>query len=183
MSSNRKDKRFDIRAVSIWTTDHSEHSQLFGNLQAFFFKIMFDRKQWSSVKQLSFNKKNKLKRYILYINVKISAFTAIQLSDLVFLCHVVLCRDFPGGSDGKGICLRCRRLMFSPWAGKIPWRRDWHPTLVLLPGESQGRRSLVGYSPWGRKESDTTEWLKTAHDFLCLQFHFCCPKTNKQTQV
>ena len=37
------------------------------------------------------------------------------------------------------------------------WRRQWHPTPVLLPGKSQGRRSLVGCSPWGRKELDTTE--------------------------
>ena len=38
-------------------------------------------------------------------------------------------------------------------------RRQWHPTPVLLPGKSHGRRSLVGCSPWGRKESDTTEQL------------------------
>ena len=38
-------------------------------------------------------------------------------------------------------------------------RRRWHPTPVLLPGKFHGRRSLVGCSPWGRKESDTTEWL------------------------
>ena len=38
-------------------------------------------------------------------------------------------------------------------------RRQWHPTPVLLPGESHGRRSLAGYSPWGRKESGTTEGL------------------------
>ena len=37
------------------------------------------------------------------------------------------------------------------------WRRQWHPTPVLLPGKSHGRRSLVGCSPWGRTESDTTE--------------------------
>ena len=40
------------------------------------------------------------------------------------------------------------------------WRRQWHPTPVLLLGKSHWRRSLVGYSPWGRKESDMTEWLK-----------------------
>ena len=40
---------------------------------------------------------------------------------------------------------------------KIPWRSKWQPTPVLLPGKSHGQRSLVGYSPWGRKESDTTE--------------------------
>ena len=39
------------------------------------------------------------------------------------------------------------------------WRRRWHPTPVLLPGESHGWRSLVGCSPWGCEESDTAEWL------------------------
>ena len=39
------------------------------------------------------------------------------------------------------------------------WRRKWQPTPVLLPGESHGGRSVVGYSPWGRKESDTTQRL------------------------
>ena len=39
------------------------------------------------------------------------------------------------------------------------WRRQWHPTPVLLPGKSHGRRSLVGFSPWGREGSDTTERL------------------------
>ena len=38
-----------------------------------------------------------------------------------------------------------------------PWRREWQPTPVFLPGESHGQRSLVGYSPWGPTESDTTE--------------------------
>ena len=40
-----------------------------------------------------------------------------------------------------------------------PWRRQWHPTPVLLPGKSHGRRSLVGCSSWSRKESDMTERL------------------------
>ena len=39
------------------------------------------------------------------------------------------------------------------------WRRKWQPTPVFLPGESHGQRSLAGYSPWGGKESDTTEQL------------------------
>ena len=37
------------------------------------------------------------------------------------------------------------------WVEKIPWRRKWQPTPVLLSGESHGERSLVGYSPWGCK--------------------------------
>ena len=43
-----------------------------------------------------------------------------------------------------------------PWVGKILWKRKWQPTPVFLPGESYGQRSLVGYGPWGRKESDKT---------------------------
>ena len=43
------------------------------------------------------------------------------------------------------------------------WRRKWQPTPVFLPGESHGQRSLVGYSPWGCKESDMTERLKHTH--------------------
>ena len=46
-----------------------------------------------------------------------------------------------------------------PGVGKIPWRRKWQPTPVFLPGESDGWRSLVGYNPWGHKESDRNEWL------------------------
>ena len=55
--------------------------------------------------------------------------------------------------------LRVRR----DWASSLSlstfmhWRRKWQPTPVFLPGESHGRRSLVGCSPWGHTESDTTE--------------------------
>ena len=48
---------------------------------------------------------------------------------------------------------------FNPWVRKIPRRRQWHATPVLLPGKSHGWRSLVGCSPWGHTESDTTEQL------------------------
>ena len=51
------------------------------------------------------------------------------------------------------------------WVMKIPWRRKWQPTPVFLPGKSHGQRNLVCYSPWGRKESDTTERL---HSLLLL---------------
>ena len=47
------------------------------------------------------------------------------------------------------------------------WRRQWHPTPVLLPGKSHGRRSLVGYSPWGREESDMTEQLHLNFSLSC----------------
>ena len=47
-------------------------------------------------------------------------------------------------------------------------RRKWHPTPVLLPGKSHGRRSLLGYSPWGCEESDTTERLHFHFSLSCI---------------
>ena len=49
------------------------------------------------------------------------------------------------------------------WVWKIPWRREWQPTLVFLPGEFHGERNVAGYHPWDRKESDMTEWLIHTH--------------------
>ena len=71
--------------------------------------------------------------------------------------------DFPDGSDGKRIHLQCRRSGFHPWVGKILWRREWQPTPVFLFEEFQEQKSLEGYSPCGRKESDTTERLVHTH--------------------
>ena len=83
-------------------------------------------------------------------------------TDSAIICMKV---DLPNGSDSKSICWQWERLGFDPWVGKIPWRRKWQSTPVLLPGKSHGQRSLVGYSPRGCKESDTTERLH-------FHFHF-----------
>ena len=48
------------------------------------------------------------------------------------------------------------------------WRRQWHPTPALLPGKSYGQRILVGYSQWGRWESDTAEWLHFDFSLSCI---------------
>ena len=65
---------------------------------------------------------------------------------------------------GKGARQGCilSPCLFNLYAESI-WRRQWHPTPVLLPGKSRGRRSLVDYSPWGLKESDMTEATEGAH--------------------
>ena len=68
------------------------------------------------------------------------------------------------GSDGKSICLPCGRPKFNPWVRKIPRRRKWHPTPVLLPGKSHGWRSLVGYSPWGCRVGH--DWVTSLHCFV-----------------
>ena len=59
-----------------------------------------------------------------------------------------------------------RSCRFNPWVRKISWRRKWQPTPVDLPGKSHGQRSLVGYSPQGRKESDTTKQLNNNSKIL-----------------
>ena len=67
--------------------------------------------------------------------------------------------------------LHCRRSGFSPWDKKIPWRREWQPTPVFLPGESHGQRSLAGYRPWGLKES--------GHDRMTNQAFFVLKKAKQ----
>ena len=69
-------------------------------------------------------------------------------------------KGFPAGNSGRepaGRCSRHERRWFDPWVGKIPWRRKWQATPVFLPGKPCGQRSLVGYNPWGHKESDMTK--------------------------
>ena len=55
--------------------------------------------------------------------------------------------------------LQCWRPRFDPWVAKFPWRREWLPTPTFLPGEFHGKRSVVGYSPWGHKGWGTAELL------------------------
>ena len=61
-----------------------------------------------------------------------------------------------------------------------PWRRKWQPTPVFLPGESHGRRSLVGYSPQGRKKSDTTERL---HFHFHFHYAISIPQRDETTHL
>ena len=63
----------------------------------------------------------------------------------------------PGGASGKEPACQCRRHKrhrFHPWVRKLPQRRKWQPTPVILPGKSHGQRRLTGYSPCGHKELD-----------------------------
>ena len=87
-------------------------------------------------------------------------------------------RGFPGGTSGKESTYKCRRRkrhVFVPWVWKISWRRAWQPTPVFLPGKSHGHRSLVDYSPWGHKESDTTEVTENTHIYVrvCIYIYIC----------
>ena len=79
-------------------------------------------------------------------------------------------KSLPDGSDGKEPACNEGDMGSIPGLERFPWRREWQPTPVFLAGKSHGQRSLVGYSPWGRKESDTTERLNT---------YISSPKTKK----
>ena len=72
---------------------------------------------------------------------------------------------FSGGSEVKASAWNVGDPGLIPESGRSPGEGNGKPTPVLFPGESHGGKSLVGYSPRGRKESDTTEWL----DFTSLQ--------------
>ena len=82
-------------------------------------------------------------------------------------------QGFPCSSAGKRIHLQCRRPGFDPWVRKIPWRRERLPTPVFWPGEFHGL-----YSPWGHKESDTTERLALSLALFTAALQcrviFCC---------
>ena len=75
---------------------------------------------------------------------------------------------------------RHRRCGFYPWVRKILWRRKWQPTPVFLLGESHRQGSLAGYSPWGRKESDMTEYptCTSSHSRHCSKVYSC--ENNRQ---
>ena len=72
---------------------------------------------------------------------------------------------------------RCKRPRFDPWVGMIPWRRKWQPAPAFFPGKSRTQRSLLGCSPRGGQESDTTEGLSSwgaacGKRGLCGSMHF-----------
>ena len=82
----------------------------------------------------------------------------------IFLLYTV--EWLPRWLSSKELSCQRRSLEFDLWVGKIPWKRKWQPTPVFLLEKFHGQKSLVGYSPWGRKESDMTEAYMHACMFL-----------------
>ena len=80
-------------------------------------------------------------------------------------------QGFPGGSDGKESACNAGDLDSIPGVRKISWRKAWLPTPVFSLGKFHGPRSLAGYSPWGHKESDTTEQPPHTHTQACFLRH------------
>ena len=105
------------------------------------------------------------------ISLLVTAWTPRHILALSLLCS---CNSLglQGGAVIKNLpanSRRRKRCEFDPWVGKIPWRRAWQPTPVLLPGESHGQRSLVGYSPWiAKSQTWLSDWAqaKTTHSLI-----------------
>ena len=96
--------------------------------------------------------------------------------------------SLPRCCNGKESTYQCRRSGFDLWVGKILWSRKWQPTLLFLPRESHGQRSLMGYSPWGYKELDTTDWARTAQgtwldDLMYIYIVKWLPKSGELTHA
>ena len=120
----------------------------------------------------------------MYFHVQMSIQSLCSLKKLKYLSLLLSCNTslwgFSGGS-GKETACQCtkrKRHGFTLRVRKIPWSRKQQPTPIFLPGKFHGERSLVGYSPWGHKESDMTERLSIPH-FLILgwpksSFGFFC---------
>ena len=103
--------------------------------------------------------------FLIYLIVKIG-----MTIKLTLISNLIITFNLSGSLVPQMIksCLQCWRPGFNPWFAKIPWRRKWQPTPVLLSGKSHGQRSLVGCSPQGLEESDTTEQLHFHFSLSCI---------------
>ena len=102
--------------------------------------------------------------FIHLLKVTILIFILLTVCVCIYFKLDNIYRGLPKWISGKESACQCRRHRrcgFNPWVRKVPWRRAWQPTPVFLPERSHGQRCLMGYSPWGRKELETTEWLCT----------------------
>ena len=119
-------------------------------------------------------------------------FVSSKLLCLLWLEHLLLCYFVQMDVRIELPEAFCQGAQSCHVTEKIPWRRKWQPTPVLLPGKSEEQRSLAGYSKWGHKESDTTEplsmhtcmlkkgpflghevpWFRESIDGVCFQKEF-----------
>ena len=119
--------------------------------------IVFYNKITYALFSLQFMKTDKINLHVC------DDFSSKELGDKNHFHFAFIGTYFPGGSEGKESTCNPRDRGSIPGSVRFPWRREWQPTPVFLPGEFHGQRSLVGYSSWGHKESDMTERLTLQH--------------------
>ena len=106
---------------------------------------------------------SKIRLYLQFRGITTQSFITNSLFQRRQLTYTL--SSFIGGSDSR-VRLQCKRPGFSPWVGKISWKREWLPNPVFLLGEFHGQKSVAAYSSWGHKELDTTERLTLCHVVL-----------------
>ena len=106
-----------------------------------------------------------------FASIIMQSLTSISSTFSTYKVVLVISRffQFPGGSAGKEPACQCRRCKRQEFG---PWRRAWPPTPVFLPGKFPGLMSLVGYSPWGCKELDTTKCVHAHTCYFVFLFFF-----------
>ena len=135
-------------------------------VDSFWICFVFNFPSWATLSPLSNPRKSgclvlflcplESRQMILFKSEQITSKNFKGAHDYIYNCGKVY--KSKNTVDSR-VCLQCRRLQVDPWVRKIPWRREWQPTPVFLPGEFHGQRRLVGCSPWGHMELDMTEWL------------------------
>ena len=104
-------------------------------------------------------------------------FTLLYLENVKIIHLKIINRGFPDGSDSKESACNAGDPDSIPGMGiespgKAPWRREWLLIPEFLPGEVHEQRRLVGYSPWGCKELETSEWQAAAATGFYTEFFF-----------
>ena len=114
---------------------------------------------------------NQLSMYIFNVTLELISWFGITSLSIQVLCIVYF--GLPRWHGGKELICQYRRHKrprFSTWVREIPWRREWQPPAVFLPGESHGQRSLVGYSPWVTKSQTRLKGIST-NNLFCISLH------------
>ena len=105
---------------------------------------------------------------VIYVDMPAFPSSSPSLLEVKYSSCPLTLRSFPGGTRGKEATCQCnrhRRHGFNPWAGKIPWRRKWRPTLVFLPGKSHEQRSLGSQ----KSQKWLSDWTATQNNNLIFR--------------
>ena len=95
--------------------------------------------------------------FLVIVHIEIKKYTVYNLLNYLYILLILGLPRWSSGKESFCQCRRPRRHGLNHWVMQIPGSREWQPIPVFLPGKSYGQRNLVVYSPWGCKESGTTE--------------------------
>ena len=112
--------------------------------------------------------------FLVIVHIEIKKYTVYNLLNYLYILLILGLPRWSSGKESFCQCRRPRRHGLNHWVMQIPGSREWQPIPVFLPGKSHGQRNLVVYSPWGCKESGTTEHTRThAHMHSSKRQSFC----------